>query len=160
MRNIVAGYSETPLLQKLGIKEGTRMVAVNPPADFRENLGVLPLAVEWANRVRPPLDLVIAFHVKRSALLANWPSLIAAAAPDGVVWIAWPKKASGVETDISDATLREDLLSSGWVDNKVCAIDETWSGLRFAMRVERRPKRASAPAKPLKLRKTRPGSHR
>ncbi|MCU1399257.1 MAG: hypothetical protein JWN62_2366 [Acidimicrobiales bacterium] len=156
----VAGYSETPLLQKLGIKEGTRMTAVNAPAAFRENLGVLPLAVEWANRVRPPLDLVVAFHTKRSALLANWPALIAAAAPDGVVWVAWPKKASGMVTDINENTLREDLLPTGWVDNKVCAIDETWSGLRFALRRERRPKRAAAAAKPAKLRKTKPGSHR
>ncbi|MCU1393373.1 MAG: hypothetical protein JWM34_1801 [Ilumatobacteraceae bacterium] len=156
----MAGDSETPLLQKLGIKEGTRMAVVNAPADFRENLGILPLAVEWANRVRPPLDLVVAFHTQRSVLMANWPALTAAAAPDGVVWVAWPKKASGVQTDISDTVLREELLRSGWVDNKVCAIDETWSALRFALRVERRPKRSAAAAKPAKLRKTRPGSHR
>ncbi len=156
----MAGYSETPLLQKLGIREGTRMVAVNPPADFRTNLGDLPLAVEWANRVRPPLDLIVAFHTKRSAMLANWPTLIAAAAPEGAVWIAWPKKASGVDTDINENVLREDLLPSGWVDNKVCAIDETWSGLRFVLRKERRPRKAAPPAKPARLRKTKPGSHR
>jgi hypothetical protein len=156
----VAEHSETPLLQKLGIKEGTRMVAVNPPADFRANLGDLPLAVEWANRVRPPLDLIVAFHTKRSALLANWPTLIAAAAPGAAIWIAWPKKASGVATDIDDNVLREELLPSGWVDNKVCAIDETWSGLRFVLRTQRRGRTSSPAAKPAKLRKTRPGSHR
>ena len=156
----MAGYSETPLLQKLGIREGTRMAAVNAPADFRANLGVLPLAVEWANRVRPPLDLVIAFHTRRATLIANWPALIEAAAPDGAVWVAWPKKASGMATDIDENVLREALLPTGWVDNKVCAIDETWSGLRFVLRKERRPKRAAAPAKPLKLRRTKPGSHR
>lgn len=156
----MAGYSETPLLQKLGIKEGTRMVAVNPPADFRTNLGELPLAVEWANRVRPPLDLIVAFHTQRSALLANWPTLIAAAAQDGAVWIAWPKKASGMVTDINENVLREDLLPSGWVDNKVCAIDETWSGLRFVLRKEHRRKKASAAPTPARLRKTKPGSHR
>ena len=156
----MAGYSETPLLQKLGIKEGTRMTAVNAPPDFRANLGVLPLAVEWANRVRAPLDLIVAFHTRRATLLANWPALIAAAAPDGAVWIAWPKRASGMATDIDDNVLREELLPSGWVDNKVCAIDETWSGLRFVMRKERRPKRAAPKAAPAKLRKTRPGSHR
>lgn len=156
----MAGYSETPLLQKLGIREGTRMVAVNPPADFRTNLGDLPLAVEWANRVRPPLDLIVAFHTKRSAMLANWPTLIAAAAPEGAVWIAWPKKASGVDTDINENVLREDLLPSGWVDDKVCAIDETWSGLRFVLRKERRPRKAAPTAKPARLRKTKPGSHR
>jgi len=127
----VAGYSETPLLQKLGIREGTRMAVVHAPADFRDNLGELPLAVEWANRVRPPLDLIVAFHTKRDALVANWPALIGAAAPDGAVWVAWPKKASGVATDINENVLREELLPTGWVDNKVCAIDDTWSGLRF-----------------------------
>ena len=158
--DIVAGYSETPLLQKLGIKEGTRMTAVNAPADFRTNLGVLPLAVEWANRVRPPLDLVIAFHTRREMLVANWPALTAAAAPDGAVWIAWPKKVSGVPTDLDENVLREELLPSGWVDNKVCAIDETWSGLRFVLRKENRRKRTATPPKPAKLRKTKPGSHR
>lgn len=156
----MAGYSETPLLQKLGIKEGTRMTAVNPPADFRTNLGVLPLAVEWANRVRPPLDLVIAFHTRRATLVSNWPALIAAVAPDGVVWIAWPKKASGVPTDIDENVLRDVLLHGGWVDNKVCAIDETWSGLRFVLRKESRRKRTATKPLPAKLRKTKPGSHR
>jgi hypothetical protein len=156
----MAGYSETPLLQKLGIKEGTRMVAVNAPAGFRENLGVLPLAVEWANRLRPPLDLVIAFHTQRSALVANWPALVAAVVPDGAIWVAWPKKASGVPTDIDESVLREELLRTGWVDNKVCAIDETWSGLRFVLRVERRPKKAPAAKRPAKLVRSKPGSHR
>src|SRR3954469_9654750 len=146
--DIVAGYSETPLLQKLGIKEGTRMTAVNAPADFRDNLGVLPLAVEWANRVRPPLDLIVAFHTSRSAMVANWPALTAAAQPEGAIWLAWPKKASGVATDINENVLRAEFLPTGWVDNKVCAIDETWTGLRFVLRKERRPKKAAAKAAP------------
>ena len=156
----MAGYSETPLLQKLGIKEGTRMTAVNAPADFRTNLGELPLAVEWANRVRSPLDLVVAFHTRRATLVANWPALTAATAPDGAVWIAWPKRASGMATDIDENVLREELLPTGWVDNKVCAIDETWSGLRFVLRKEHRRKRVAPPRPPAKLRKTKPGSHR
>jgi hypothetical protein len=148
----MAGYSGTPLIQKLGIKEGTRMATVNAPEDFRENLGELHLAVEWANRVRPPLDLVVAFHTKRSALNANWSTLTSATEPDGSVWIAWPKKASGLETDIDENILREDLLPSGWVDNKVCAIDETWSGLRFVLRTEQRPSmKPAANKKPVKL---------
>lgn len=155
----MAGYSETALIQKLGIKEGTRLAVVNAPADFRDNVGELPLAVEWANRVRPPLDLVIAFHTTRSALLANWPALVAAAAA-GSIWIAWPKKASGVPTDINEDVLREEILPTGWVDNKVCAIDETWSGLRFVLRKERRPRKQAASAKPARLRKARPGAHR
>ncbi len=156
----MAGYSETPLLHKLGIREGTRMAAVNAPADFRTNLGELPLDVEWANRVRPPLDLVVAFHIKRSAMVANWPALTGAVVAEGAIWVAWPKRASGVATDITEGVLREEFLKSGWVDNKVCAIDETWSGLRFVLRKERRPRKKPIAAKPAKLRKARPGAHR
>lgn len=130
----MAGYSGTPLIQKLGVKEGTRMTAVNAPADFRASLGELPLAVEWANRVRPPLDLIVAFHTSRAAMVDNWPALTAAAQPNGSIWLAWPKKASGIATDINENILREEFLPTGWVDNKVCAIDETWSGLRFVYR--------------------------
>ena len=151
----MAGYSGTPLVQKLGIKEGTRMAVVNPPAGFRDELGELPLAVEWANRVRPPLDLVIAFHTRRAELVRNWPALAAAATPTGAIWFAWPKKASGLATDINENVLREEILPTGWVDNKVCAIDDTWSGLRFVLRVERRPKKAAAKAAPAKLPKRR-----
>jgi hypothetical protein len=156
----VAGYSETPLLQKLGIREGTRMAVSNAPANFRDELGELPLAVEWANRVRPPLDIVIAFHVRRAALVAQWSQLTAAVAPDGAVWVAWPKKASGMATDINEDVLREELLPTGWVDNKVCAIDENYSGLRFVLRKEHRPKKKAAAPKPARLRKARPGAHR
>jgi hypothetical protein len=149
----MAGYSETPLVQKLGIKEGTRMTVVNSPTTFRAELGELPLAVEWVNRVRPPLDLVVAFHTDRARLVAAWPSLTAAMEPDGAIWVAWPKKASRITTDINENVLREELLPTGWVDNKVCAIDEAWSGLRFVLRREHRPKKATAKAAPAKLRK-------
>lgn len=156
----MAGYSETPLLQKLSIREGTRMAVVNQPADFRDNLGELPLAVEWANRVRPPLDLVIAFHSSRSALVTQWPTLTAAIAPDGAVWVAWPKKASGIATDITEDVLREEFLKTGWVDNMACAIDEVYSGLRFVLRKTTRAKKKTVAAKPARLRKAKPGAHR
>ena len=155
-----AGYSGTPLIQKLGIVEGTRMATVNAPTDFRDALGVLPLAVEWANRVRPPLDIVVAFHTRRAQLVANWPTLVAAVGPHGAIWLSWPKKASGVETDINEDVLREEFLKTGWVDNKVCAIDETWSGLRFVLRKDQRPKKKPAVGGPAKLRKPKPGAHR
>jgi hypothetical protein len=147
----MAGYSGTPLTQKLGIKEGTRLATVNEPANFRDELGELPLAVEWANRVRPPLDVVVTFHTERAALVASWPKLTAAMVPDGAIWIAWPKKASKVPTDITEDVLREEILPTGWVDNKVCAIDETWSGLRFVLRKQERPKKAPAKPVPAKL---------
>jgi len=156
----VSGYSETPLLQKLGIREGTRMAVVNAPADFRDNLGELPLAVEWANRVRPPLDIVVTFNTRLSTLVAQWPTLTASVSPDGVVWVAWPKKASGLETDISDDVLRDALAKSRWVDNNACAIDEVYSGMRFALRKDSRPKKKPSAAKPAKLRKPKPGAHR
>jgi len=156
----VAGYSGTPLTQKLGINEGTRMATVNEPPNFRTTLGELPLAVEWANRVRPPLDLVVAFHTKRSALVANWPVLTAAVTPSGAIWIAWPKKVSGIPSDVDENVLREELLPTGWVDNKVCAIDETWSGLRFVLRRENRPAKKSPSKKPVKLVRAKPGAHR
>ncbi len=88
--------------------------------------------------MRPGLDVVLAFFTSRSKMRSAWPALTRAAEPHGTVWIAWPKRASGVATDITEDVLRDELLPTGWVDNKVCAIDETWSGLRFALRRELR----------------------
>ena len=153
-------YTDIPLVQKLGIVEGTRLCTVNPPANFRETLGEIPLAVEWANRLRPPLDIVVAFHARRSGLETNWPSLVSAVVPEGAIWICWPKKASGVETDITDDVVREVVLPKGWVDNKVCAIDDTWTALRFVVRKQVRKKRSGGPNKPAKLLGRKPGAHR
>ena len=153
-------YSDVSLVHKLGLKEGTRMCTVNAPVSFRELLGELPLAVEWANRLRPPLDIVVAFHQRRAGLIANWPGLIDAIVPDGAIWIAWPKKASGIETDVADDVAREVMLRHGWVDNKVCAIDDTWTALRFVVRKAERMKRTGGPNKPARLRGPKPGAHR
>jgi hypothetical protein len=137
-----AGYSGTPLPKKLGIKEGTLFAAVHAPDGFDTTLGALPAEAEWRSRLSPGLDVVIAFYTSRAALVEEWPKLIKAAAPNGTIWVAWPKKSSPrkvrVATDITEDVLRELLLPSGWVDNKVCAIDDTWSGLRFALRRELR----------------------
>jgi hypothetical protein len=133
-----AGYSETPLAKKLGIVEGTRFAVRSAPDGFGATLGPLPTGATELTRVRAPLDVVVGFFTARGKLVAAWPALTRAAAPDGVVWVAWPKRSSGVPTDITENALREDLLTSGWVDNKVCAIDDTWSGLRFALRRELR----------------------
>ena len=134
----MVGYSGSPLPRKLGIGEGTRFAVKSDPPDFAASLGPLPPTAEWLARVRPPLDLVVAFFTARAKLRAAWPSLTRSVEPVGTVWVAWPKRSSGVATDITEDTLREDLLPTGWVDNKVCAIDETWSGLRFALRRELR----------------------
>ena len=133
-----AGYSGTPLPKKLGIKTGTRFATKHAPSDFDETLGDLPPEAEWRRQVRPGIDLVVAFYTKRSAMVREWPKLTTAVAPNGTVWIAWPKRASKVPTDITEDVLRDEFLPTGWVDNKVCAIDETWSGLRFALRRELR----------------------
>jgi len=138
-----AGYSGTQLPKKLGIKEGTLLATVHAPDGFDTTLGALPPEAEWRSRLSPGLDVVIAFYTSRAALAVEWPRLTKAAAPNGTIWVAWPKKASPnktdkVATDITEDVLRELLLPSGWVDNKVCAIDDTWSGLRFALRRELR----------------------
>ncbi len=134
----MAGYSGTPLAKKLGIVEATRFAVRAAPDGFAATLAPLPVGADQLARVRAPLDVVVAFFTARAKLVAAWPALTRAAAPAGVVWVAWPKRSSGVPTDITENALREDLLPSGWVDNKVCAIDDTWSGLRFALRRELR----------------------
>lgn len=138
MATDTVGYSGTPLTRKLGIKDGTAFAVRHAPGPFAETLGDLPPGSEWRRQVRPGLDVVIGFYVERSRLIADWPKLTAAVAPDGTIWVAWPKRASKVATDITEDVLRAELLPTGWVDNKVCAIDERWSGLRFALRRELR----------------------
>ena len=138
-----AGYSGTPLPKKLGIKEGSLIATVHAPDGFQATLGALPPEAEWRTRLAPGLDVVVAFYTSRAALAKEWSKLTKAAAPNGTVWVAWPKKtsqkkSSALATDITEDVVRELLLPSGWVDNKVCAIDDTWSGLRFALRRELR----------------------
>ncbi len=136
-----AGYSGTPLVKKLGITGDAVFTVVGAPKGFAELLGDFGDAV-WQRSLLAPIDVVVAFFSERARLSAKWPALVEAASPDGAVWVAWPKKSSGVATDITEDVLRAELLRTGWVDNKVCAIDDTWSGLRFVMRKELRPARA------------------
>ncbi len=133
-----AGYSGTPLPKKLGIRAGTMFATVHAPDRFDAVLGSLPAEAERQERLSPGLDVVIGFYTSRVALAAEWSQLTSAVAPAGTVWVAWPKKASKVATDVTEDVVRELLLPTGWVDNKVCAIDDTWSGLRFALRRELR----------------------
>jgi hypothetical protein len=130
----IAGYSGTPLAKKLGIAEGDTVATWHAPDELASLLDPLPPGVRWKRQVRPPLDVVLAFFVRRRDVVRIWPKLTAAVAPRGMVWVAWPKRSSGVETDLTEQAFRDDLLPSGWVDTKVCAIDETWSGLRFVRR--------------------------
>jgi hypothetical protein len=130
----MAGYSGTPLAKKLGIKEGMTLAAAGAPDGFVDLLAPLPGGVTWKRQLRAPVDLAVAFFTARRDVTARWPALTRAVGPDGVVWVAWPKKSSGVTTDLTEDSFRELLLPTGWVDTKVCAIDDTWSGLKFVLR--------------------------
>lgn len=135
----MAGYSGTPLPQKLGIKPGARLALVSAPDGFADAaLQPLPDGVALRARARGPLDLIIFFTKRRAELARRFARLAAALDPAGALWIAWPKRSSGVDTDLTEDALREVGLPHGLVDNKVCAIDETWSGLRFVIRKENR----------------------
>jgi hypothetical protein len=138
----LAGYSGTPLHRKLGIAEGNRVAFARAPGEFRKVLGPLPNGVAVRARVRGPLDVIVAFFTHRPELERRLPALAAALEPDGGLWIAWPKGSSGVATDLSEDVVRQIAIANGLVDNKVCAIDETWSGLRLVYRLRDRPPRA------------------
>jgi len=134
-----AGYSGTPLVSKLGIKPGATLGLIGAPDGFDETLGELPGGVTVRRRLQGPLDVIVAFFVERSVLERRLPALRGALQPAGGLWLAWPKRASGVATDLSDTVVRELGLATGLVDNKVCAIDEIWSGLRLVYRLRDRP---------------------
>ena len=134
----MAGYSGTPLAKKLGVKEGGIVAFRDAPPGFHNLLEPLPDGVRIKARASAPLDVLVAFFTRRAELERRFPALAKAVFPDGGLWIAWPKRSSGVPTDLTEDTLREVALPIGLVDNKVCAIDETWSGLRLVHRVENR----------------------
>ena len=135
----MAGYSGTPLVRKLGIKPFMRIATPGAPSEFAGLVDPLPDGVEWLSQVRAPLDLAVAFFTRRADVTRRTPALQKALGPQGALWVAWPKRSSGVATDLTEDGFRELVLPTGWVDNKVCAIDDTWSGLRFVMRKELRP---------------------
>ena len=131
----MAGYSGTPLTKKLGIVEGSSLVLIGAPAGvIRE----LPPGVSVKRQARGSADVVVAFFTRRSDFERRIGSLSEVIFPDGGLWVAWPKRASGVETDMHEGVLREVALPLGLVVNKVCAIDEIWTGMRVVWRRERR----------------------
>jgi hypothetical protein len=136
--------SDTPLIRKLGIKPAVRILFVNAPATFAATLGPLPPGVVLRRadgEELSDLDLTVFFAHSKAELCAAFPNLAGMLAPAGALWIAWPKKASGVATDLSDDVVRVAGLDGGLVDNKVCSIDSIWSAQRFVVRVKDRPKR-------------------
>jgi hypothetical protein len=133
-----AGYSGTPLAKKLGFKPGLTVVAIAAPANYRSLLAPLPEGVKFASRVGKTTDIVHFFTTSKAELatkLEAWLKLLPATA---AIWISWPKKASKVPTDITEDTVRAVALPMELVDIKVCAVDETWSGLKLVLRKERR----------------------
>ena len=136
----MVGYSGTPLPRKLGIKEGHVVAFSGAPDSFARALGELPARVKVKRRAVAPLDVLVAFFARRAALEPRIERLASCVHPNGGLWIAWPKRASGVATDLTEDVVRALGLEAGLVDNKVCAIDETWSGLRLVHRLEDRPR--------------------
>jgi hypothetical protein len=134
----MSGYSGTPLPDKLGFKPDQRVAFVNAPPDFGGLLGELPAGVRLQTRLSGPVDLVVCFVTSRRLFQQRLPALRRAMAPACMLWIAWPKKSSGVETDMTEDVVRAVALPTGLVDTKVCAIDDTWSGLRLVIRTENR----------------------
>lgn len=134
----MAGYSGTPLPRKLGIAPASRLALVDAPAGFAATLGALPEAVTTKDSLRGGADVAICFVTERRLLARRIEALGRAIFPDGAAWIAWPKRASGVPTDMTEDAVRELALPLGLVDNKVCAVDEVWSALRIVWRREHR----------------------
>jgi hypothetical protein len=131
-----SGYSGTPLPRKLGIKPGARVALLGAPDGFQ--LGELPEDVSLKRRTGGKVDVILAFHSSRTELERRLPALRGMMEPAAGLWIAWPKRASKVATDITEDVVREIALPTSLVDNKVCAVDETWSGLRLVIRLEHR----------------------
>lgn len=134
------GYSGTPLAKKLGIGEGTTMVALGAPKEYESWLAPLPEGARVVRRAPKSARAVHLFVTEAAALgkaLANWRGRIES---DGLLWVSWPKKASRVPTDITEDTIRELCLPLGWVDVKVCAVSEVWSGLKLVIRRSERAK--------------------
>jgi len=136
-----AGYSGTPLARKLGIKADARVALIGAPEGFEATLAGLPEGVRIRRRLGgDSLDVIVAFSSRRSMLERRLPGLSAALDPAGGLWIAWPKRASGVPTDVTEDVVRDLGLAAGLVDNKVCAIDQVWSALRLVYRLRDRPR--------------------
>ena len=134
----MAGYSKTPLAQKLGIKAGTKVAALNAPVGYRKLLAPLPAGVSFVDKATAGAGFVHLFVTERRVLEKELKRLRGVLDDTGVLWVSWPKKASGVASDITEDVIREVCLPLGLVDIKVCAVDDTWSGLKLMIRRENR----------------------
>ena len=128
-------------MQKLGIKPGFRIFAEGAPADYADIVGELPEGATLAASAKAPLDMVHLFATEAAGLAGRLRGYRAAIEPDGMIWVSWPKRTSGVATDLTDVVVRNVARPLGLVDVKVCAIDDVWSGLKFVIPGDQRPKR-------------------
>jgi hypothetical protein len=135
----VAGYSGTALTQKLGIKPGARVALLRAPKGFEGALDPLPDGARLRHQARGQHDVVLFFATRLAELERRFDTLARATGYAGGLWIAWPKRTASVATDLREGIVREVGLAHGLVDNKVCAVDDTWSGLRFVYRLADRP---------------------
>ena len=133
----MAGYSGTPLVKKLGLKDGMAVHFAGAPAGYDRTLGKLP-DVTQSKMLKGPLDFVQFFTTSKRMLETKCPALVRALAPAGMLWVSWPKKAAKMETDLTEDVIRGVGLANGVVDVKVCAVDDTWSGLKFVRRLKDR----------------------
>jgi hypothetical protein len=134
----MAGYSGTPLDKKLGIKSGSRVLTVGAPREYMSWLRPLPENVTLSARLRGKVDIIHLFTTERKKLASYLPGARERIAPDGMIWVSWPKKAAKVPSDISEDTVREVALPLGLVDVKVCAVSVVWSGLKLVIRKQLR----------------------
>lgn len=137
----MAGYSGTPLVKKLGINPGARVALVNAPDDFQTTLGELPDDVVFTKANAKSLDLILFFVLSEQILARDFTKLAERLTTNGMIWIAWPKRSSGVATDLTFDRVQRIGLDAGLVDVKICAIDDTWSGLKFVYRLKDRATR-------------------
>jgi hypothetical protein len=134
----MAGYSGTPLIKKLGIKEGFRVALVNSPRGFKKELGPLPDQAKFVPGGADSLEVVLLFVNSETELLRQFVLLATNLVANGMLWVAWPKKTSGVATDLSFTNVQRIGLDAGLVDVKICAVNDVWSGLKFVYRLKDR----------------------
>lgn len=137
----MAGYSGTPLSKKLGIKEGFRVALVNSPKGFQKELGALPAKVQFAPRTANSLDVILLFVNSEARLRREFVILATKLVANGMLWVAWPKKSSGVATNLSFINVQQIGLDAGLVDVKICAVNDVWSALKFVYRLKDRARR-------------------
>jgi hypothetical protein len=148
-----AGYSGTPLVRKLGFRTGARVYLVHAPQGYLELLGSEAEGIEFSQSMRTPYEFVHLFVTRRTELAQRLSRLREQVSDEGVVWVFWPKRTSGISSDITDQVIRDVALPLGFVDTKVCAVDHTWSGLKLVIRRKERksaaqPRRTSTRRKP------------